>query len=190
MNTRMLRHALNPMERIQILMHRNLENGCAALAAGDNRIREEEHPDPVPPLAILGKDFFLVGDPILVPLVDGCRVVHAEDVNVFDLKASAFQLGRGVVSLREKEHNRKTNLVDDPTKGAGGIGTGENVLVHEETPDEVLELPWGTDAGDLEDKNAIVIEEIIDLAEELGVAADTDVLQRRQDTGGNDPSGH
>lgn len=36
----------------------------------------------------------------------------------------------------------------------------------DQAPDEVLELPHGTDAGDLEDEDTIVVEEIVDLLEE------------------------
>lgn len=43
-------------------------------------------------------------------------------------------------------------------------------------PDEVLVLPAGTDASDLEDKDTVVLEEVVHLGEELGVAANTDVL--------------
>jgi hypothetical protein len=37
-------------------------------------------------------------------------------------------------------------------------------------------LPGGTDTGDLEDKDTVVVEVVVDVAEEGVVAADTDVL--------------
>ena len=43
-------------------------------------------------------------------------------------------------------------------------------------PDEILVLPLGTDTGDLEDQSTIIFQEIVDLAEELTIAADTDML--------------
>ena len=43
-------------------------------------------------------------------------------------------------------------------------------------PDEVLVLPSGADTGDLEDHDAIVLKEVVDLLEELRVAPDSDVL--------------
>ena len=79
----------------------------------DGRVCEEEDPDSVPALTVCGDDFVLVGDPVLVPAVDRGGVVHTEDVDGLDLEAGRF------------------DLVDDPPKGAGRIGTGEDVLVHE-----------------------------------------------------------
>ena len=84
--------------------------------------------------------------------------MHAEDVDVLDLESGSLDLG------------------DDPTERAGRIRTGENVFVHEEAPNEILILPWGTDAGDLEHKDAVVLEEVVHLAEECTVTANTDVL--------------
>lgn len=49
--------------------------------------------------------------------------MHAQDINVLHLEASAFE------------------LVDDPAEGAGGVGAREDIFVHEETPDEILVLP-------------------------------------------------
>jgi hypothetical protein len=49
-------------------------------------------------------------------------------------------------------------LVDEPAEGVGGVGAREDIFVHEETPDEVFELPVGADAGDLEDQDAIVVD--------------------------------
>lgn len=44
------------------------------------------------------------------------------------------------------------------------------------SPNQILILPTRPDAGYLEDKNPIVVEEVVHLAEEESVAADTDVL--------------
>ena len=88
----MLGYALNSVKRIQILMHRDLEDRRAALTARNDRVRKEEYPNSVPPLAVFGEDLFLVGHPVLVPLIDGGGVVHAEDVDVFDFETSAFKL--------------------------------------------------------------------------------------------------
>jgi len=51
---------------------------------------------------------------------------------------------------------------------------------HESTdePNEILVLPAGSESGDLQEKDAIVLQKIIDLGQELRVAADTDVLKR------------
>jgi hypothetical protein len=74
------------------------------------------------------------------------------------------------------EHEWGTYLVDHPTKRAARVCTRENVLVHEQTPNQIFILPAGPDSSDLEHKDTIVIEEVIDLAEELRVATDTDML--------------
>lgn len=52
--------------------------------------------------------------------------------------------------------------------GCGGCG--------EDKPDEVFVLPGGADTGDLEDEGAVVVEEVVYLAEERSVAADTNML--------------
>ena len=70
------------------------------------------------------------------------------------------------------------DLVDDPPERAGGVGAGEDVLVHEESPDEVFVLPVLSDAGDLQDEGALVVEEVVDLLEEGAVAPDTNVLRK------------
>ena len=82
----------------------------------DGRVCEEEDPDPVPALTVCGDDFVLVGDPVLVPAVDGSGVVYTKDVDVLNFKSVGF------------------DLVNDPSEGAGGVGTGEDVFVHEESP--------------------------------------------------------
>ena len=54
--------------------------------------------------------------------------------------------------------------------GREGIGGGYE-------PDEVFVLPGGTDASDLENKDTVVVQEVVDLPEEGAIAADTDVLK-------------
>ena len=46
----------------------------------------------------------------------------------------------------------------------------------QETPDKVLELPVGSQASNLEDKKTVIVEKLVDFAEESAVATDTDVL--------------
>ncbi len=168
--------AQNARERVQVLVERDLEDRRAALAAhivsdhvhtfrqrkhvprSDGGRREEVEPDAVPAVTVLLHDLVLVADPVLVPAPEGGRVVDAEDVDVLDLEAGGLE------------------LIDDPAERAGGVGAGEDVLVHEETPDEVLVLPGGTETGDLEDEDAVVVEEVVDLTEVRAVAADADVL--------------
>jgi hypothetical protein len=111
--------------------------------------------------------------------------VNTENVDVGDLESDTLE------------------TADDPVEGAGSVGSGEDVLVHEETPVrrrefgsapvcwsgvrgdekrdaplEVLVLPGRTDTGDLEDEDTIVLEVVVDVAEEGVVTTDTDVLQK------------
>lgn len=44
------------------------------------------------PLAILGDDLVLVGNPVLVPSVNGGRVVDAQDIDRLDFKVGVFKL--------------------------------------------------------------------------------------------------
>ena len=109
--------------------------------------------------------------------MDSCRVVDTKNINIFDLKSSRLE------------------LVNDPAERTRGVCTREDILVHENTPirmltfsmvgqtlvwkpvpDEILILPMGTNTSDLEDEDAIVIEEVVDLPEERLVPADSDVL--------------
>ena len=124
----------------------------------DGRVRKEEDPDAVPTLAVDLDHLVLVADPVPVPAPDGRRVVHAEDIDILNLEASCL------------------HLVDDPAEGTRGVRTGEDVLVHEEAPNEILILPRGTDTGDLENEDAVVVEEVIHLTQERAVAANADVL--------------
>ncbi|KAG6855194.1 hypothetical protein H0H87_006982 [Tephrocybe sp. NHM501043] len=123
------------MERIQIL----LAHTQAALPAHNGAIHEceEERPDPEPPLVVLRHNLVAVREPVLVPVGDRRGVVHGEDVNRFDFEAGTW--GGGDVT---------------------GVRAGGDVLVQEQTPDEVLELPRGVDTRELEDEQAIVVEEV------------------------------
>lgn len=80
LDARVARHALDALERVEILVERDLEDGRAALTRGDGGRGEEVGPDAEPAVAVLGQDLLLVGDPVLVPPEDGGRVVDAEDL--------------------------------------------------------------------------------------------------------------
>lgn len=84
--------------------------------------------------------------------------MHPKDIDILYLEPSTLELS------------------NDPSKGTRCVSAREDVFVHEEAPNEVLVLPGGTDTSDLENKDAVVVEEVIDLAEEGTIAADTDVL--------------
>lgn len=187
-NRRMAGDAKNTRVRVQVLVQRQLEHRRATMAvieiwliseshmlhagwsnapSNEDRVRKEEDPDAVPPLAVRLEDLLLVGHPVLVPAEDSCRVVDTKHIDVLDFEASGL------------------DLADNPTKRARRIRTREDVLVHEETPDEVLVLPVWAQASDLEQEDTVVVEKVVDLAEERLVAADTDVLShlKRHDLG-------
>lgn len=143
---------------VEVLVKSDLENGRRSLASNNHAVGEEVRPDAVPAGAVLGGHLVLVGDPVLVPPVDGGRVVNTENIGRLDLKARALE------------------LVDNPAEVEGRVRTGEHILVHENAPDEVLKLPALAETSDLENKDSVVGEEVVDLAKESTVAAETNVL--------------
>lgn len=90
--------------------------------------------------------------------------MNTNGINVLDLETSTLK------------------LVDDPAKRSGGVGTGEDVLVHEETPVQVLVLPSLSETSVLEEEDTIVVKHVVNLGEERREVADTDVL-RHLETG-------
>jgi len=116
---------------IQVLVQRHLEQGGATLSARNGRRGEEVGPLPEPGLAVCSKHLLLVLQPVLVPAVEGRRVVHANDVDGLDFEASTLE------------------AADVPAERAGRVRAGEDVLVHEETPgrreDTVRTRRWGGD---------------------------------------------
>lgn len=109
-------HTLNTMESVQVLVHGDLEHRSTSLSekkkkkvcksstrkqkdmkkshipADNGAVRQEEDPDSVPSVTVNRGHLVLVADPVLVPSVNGGRVVDTEDVNVLDFKASTFEL--------------------------------------------------------------------------------------------------
>lgn len=110
MNRGVVGHTLNAMESIQILVHGDLEHGSSSLSvkqhftlrsksaipkhipASDGAVGQEEDPDTVPAVAVRSNHLVLVADPVLVPSVEGCRIMDTENVNILDLKTSTFKL--------------------------------------------------------------------------------------------------
>lgn len=84
--------------------------------------------------------------------------MNANGVNVLDLETSSLE------------------LVDNPAKRSGSVSTGEDVLVHEKTPGEVLVLPSLSETSILKEEGTIVVEHVVDLVQEGGEVTDTDVL--------------
>ena len=67
-------------------------------------------------------------------------------------------------------------LVHEPAQRRRRVRAGEDVLVHEEAPNQILVLPAFADAGDLQEEDAVVVEHVVDLFEEGGEVLDADVL--------------
>lgn len=111
-----------------------------------------------PALAVLGLDLLAVAHPVAVPAPESGTVVNTNGVNALDLETSTLE------------------LVDSPAKRSRSVSTGEDVLVHEKTPDEVLVLPRLADTSVLHEEDTVIIEHVVDLAEESGEVTDTDVL--------------
>jgi len=150
--------AVNAVEGVEVLVHGDLEDGGRALAGGDGGPGKEPGPDAVPADAVLGLDLVLVAQPVEVPAVERSRVVDTEDIDILDLKAGRLELG------------------GDPAKRARRIGAGEDILVHEEAPKEILVLPVGADTSNLEDDKAIIVEQAIELTEEGAVTTNANVF--------------
>lgn len=113
---------------------------------------------PVPLVAILGLDLVGVAEPVTVPSPKGRRVVNTNGVDALDLPSGRLE------------------LINVGAERGGGVGTREDVLVHEETPDEVLVLPGLAQTRDLHVKDTVVLEVVRHLPPEGNHAADTDVL--------------
>lgn len=85
--------------------------------------------------------------------------MYADGIDAFNLEARAFK------------------LVYEPAQGRRCICAGENVFIHEQTPDQVFVLPAFTDTCDLQEEDAAVIgQHVIDLVEESAEVADTYVF--------------
>lgn len=60
------------------------------------------------------------------------------------------------------------------------MSTPFNVIAYFALPDKVFVLPVRTEAGNLEDEDAVVIEEIVHLAKERLVTTNSDMLYHTQ----------
>lgn len=153
---------LDAVEAVDVLVENNLVASSATLASNDGGRGKEELPDAEPPLAILGNDLVLVGEPVPVPSPEGSRVVDTNGINTLNFPAGLLA------------------LVNVETERSGSVSAGEDVLVHEQTPDEILKLPRLAETSDLEEENTIIVEHIVALLHETLEVADADVLGHLQ----------
>ena len=112
----------------------------------------------VPSLSVLGSDLVLVCEPVTVPPPEGSRVVYTNCVDHLDFKASGLE------------------SVDNESERSRSVSTWEDILVHEKTPGEVLELPGLTETGNLEEEGTVIVEHVVNLAEKATETTNTDVL--------------
>lgn len=146
------------MEGVQVFVQRKLEHTATSLPANDRRPCQEQSPNPPPFLAIFLLDLLLMLGPVDVPLPERSAVVDTKHVDRADLKPSTL------------------HLRDDPAKTAARIRTGEDVLVHEQAPDQIFKVPRLPEPSNLEEENTVIFEEVVNLLEESGVATNTDML--------------
>lgn len=111
-----------------------------------------------PSLAILLLNLVLVTHPVPVPAPEGSRVVNTDGVDTLDFETSTLK------------------AVDDESERSASVGTREDVLVHEQTPDQVLILPRLAETSNLQEENTIVIEHIVDLRQESAEVTNTNML--------------
>jgi len=166
--------ALDAVSGVQVLDKGDLVAGCGALARDDGGVGEEELPDlfllvvpcklsrdptySVPSVAILGQDLVLVGEPVSVPSPESSRVMNSDCVNILDLKSSTLQ-GANIIIQRSR-----------------GIGTREDILVHEKTPDEILVLPGLSQSSNLQEENSIIVHHLVALSQEASKMSNTNML--------------
>lgn len=112
----------------------------------------------VPSHTILADNLIFVANPVSVPSPERGRVVHTDRVNTLDFESSTLE------------------LIDDKAERSGSVSARKDVLVHEQTPDKILVLPGLAKASNLQEKDTIVVQHVVDLGKETAKVADTDVL--------------
>ena len=159
MNGKLGLDTINTVGRVNVLDESDLEASSTALAGDDGGVGKEELPDTEPSLAVLGLDLVLVGHPVAVPSPEGSRVVNTDSINVLDLETGTLK------------------LIDNPAKRSRSVSAREDVLVHEETPSEILVLPSLADTGVLEEEDTIIVKHVVNLLKEAREVTNTNVLR-------------
>ena len=152
------RDTLNTVGRVDVLDQGDLVAGGSALTGDDGGVGKEELPDLEPSDTVLGDDGLLVAEPVSVPSPQSGGVVDTDGIDRLALETGTLK------------------VVNKETKWGRGISSWEDVSVHKETPDEVLELPSLAKSSNLQEESSIVIEHLIDLSQERLEMADTNVL--------------
>lgn len=153
---------LDSVPLVDVLSEHVLVGGGSSLSRGDDGRGEEKLPDSEPSHAVLVDHLVLVAHPVSVPAPQSGGVVDTNVVDGNGLKASAL------------------HLVEEEGQRSGGVGTGENVLVHEQTPVEILVLPVLSQTGVLQHKGSVVLKHVVDLGAERAEVLDANVLHHLQ----------
>lgn len=150
--------SVDTVDSVEVLDAGDLEASGGTLARGDRGVGKEVLPDAEPASTVLGVDLVLVAEPVTVPPPEGGGVVDTDGVGHLDLETSTLE------------------GVDDKAERSRGVGTGEDVFVHEQTPGEVLKLPCLAKTSDLQEEDTVVLEHVVNLTEEATQVTNTNVL--------------
>ena len=60
-------HALDTVQRVDVLVENDLVARGTTLTGGNGGVRKEELPDTEPSVTVFGPNFFLIGHPVPVP---------------------------------------------------------------------------------------------------------------------------
>lgn len=156
------RDILNSMSLVDVLSEHVLVGSCTSLSRGDDGRGQEELPDSEPSNAVLVDDLVLVAHPVSVPAPQSRGVVDTNVINGNSLETSTL------------------HLVEEEGQGGRGVSSGENVLVHEQTPVEILVLPVLSQTGVLQNKGTVILKHVVDLGAERAEVLDTNVLDHLQ----------
>jgi hypothetical protein len=171
--------AISAVGGVDILDERDLVACCSSLAGDDRGVGEEVFPDlrsvsiarttektfltyAEPLSTILSLNLLTVAHPVSVPSPERSRVVNTNSIETLDFKAGALQ------------------AADVEAERCRCIGTREDVLAHEETPNEILVLPSLSQASDLKEENSIIIKHVMTLSQETSQVSDTNVFSHLQ----------
>lgn len=158
MQTKLVRNVLNGVSLVNVLSEHKLVTSSTTLTGSNDGRGKEELPDSEPSDTVLVDDLVLVAQPVSVPAPQSCRVVNTNVINGDGLETSTL------------------HLVEEEREGSRSISTRENVLVHEQTPVEILVLPRLSETRVLENKGTIILKHIVDLRAERAKVLDTNVL--------------
>lgn len=146
------------MVGVDVLSQNKLVTSSTRLSGSNSGRSQEVFPNLEPLNTILVHNLVLVAHPVSVPSPQSGRVRDTNVVTRDNLKASALQSR------------------DNKSQRSRGIGTRENVLVHEQTPDQVLVLPGLSQTSILQEENTIVLQSLVNLSQESTKSSDTNVL--------------